>query len=77
MFDLDDDSTRNNVAWFLMGDFMRLRLWEISLIMVKFLQLRGRRQIAKPCKYCLVHVIIFSLACVFSILFLIGLGISC
>ena len=23
MFDLDDDSTRNNVAWFLMGDFLR------------------------------------------------------
>ena len=29
----------------------------------------------EPCKYCLVHVIIyiFSLACVFSILFLTGL----
>ena len=40
-----------------------------SLIIVKFLQLRGRRQIAKPRKYCLVRVIVFSLACVFSIFF--------
>ena len=32
------------------------------------LQLRGRRQIAEPRKYCLVHVL-FSLACVFSICF--------
>ena len=40
-----------------------------SLIIVKFLQFRGRRQIAKPRKYCLVRVIVFSLACVFSIFF--------
>ena len=40
-----------------------------SLIIVKFLQLRGRRQIAKPRKYCLVRVIVLSLACVFSIFF--------
>ena len=38
-----------------------------SLIIVKSLQLRRRRQIAKSCKYCLVRVIIFSLTCVFSI----------
>ena len=36
---------------------------------VKSLQLRGRRQIAEPRKYCLVRVIVFSLACVFSICF--------
>ena len=24
VFDLDDDLTRNNVAWFLMGDLLRL-----------------------------------------------------
>ena len=40
-----------------------------SLIIVKSLQLRGHRQIAKPRKYCLVHVIIFSLACVFFFFF--------
>ena len=37
-----------------------------SLIIVKSLQLREYRQIAKPRKYCLMRVII-SLACVFSI----------
>ena len=30
-----------------------------SLILVKSLQLRGRRQIAEPRKYCLVRVIVF------------------
>ena len=30
-----------------------------SLIIVKSLQLRGRRQIAEPRKYCLVRVIVF------------------
>ena len=39
-----------------------------SLIIVKSLQLRERRQIAKLCKYCLVCVIIFLLVCVLSIL---------
>ena len=27
MFDSDDDLTRHNVAWFLMGDFLRLSPW--------------------------------------------------
>ena len=40
-----------------------------SLIIVKSLQFRGRRQIAEPRKYYLVHVIVFSLVCVFSICF--------
>ena len=40
-----------------------------SLIIVKSLQLRGRRKIAEPRKYCLVRVIVFSLTCVFSICF--------
>jgi len=40
-----------------------------SLIVVKFLQRRGRRQIAKSCKYCLMHVIVF-LWHVFSLFFL-------
>ena len=39
-----------------------------SLIIVKSLQLRGRRQIAKPRKYCLVRVIVF-LWRVFSLFF--------
>ena len=37
-----------------------------SLIIVISLQLRGRRQIAEPRKYCLVREIVFFLACVFS-----------
>ena len=37
-----------------------------SLIIVKSLQLCGRRQIAEPRKYCLVCVIVF-LWCVFSL----------
>ena len=36
---------------------------------MKSLQLRRRRQIAEPCKYCLVRVIVFYLTCVFSICF--------
>ena len=40
-----------------------------SLIIVKSLQLRGRRQIAESRKYCLVHVIVF-LWRVFSLIFL-------
>ena len=39
-----------------------------SLIIVKSLQLHGRKQIAELCKYCLVHVIVF-LRCVFSLFF--------
>ena len=38
-----------------------------SLIIVKSLQLRGRRQIAEPRKYCLVHVIVFLWRLFFSI----------
>ena len=34
-----------------------------SLIIVKSLQLRGRRQIAEPRKYCLVRVIVFFGMC--------------
>ena len=34
-----------------------------SLIIVKSLQLRGRRQIAEPRKYCLVRVIVFFGVC--------------
>ena len=44
-----------------------------SLIIVISLQLRGCRQIAESRKYCLVCVIVFSLACVFSI-FLVLIG---
>ena len=38
-----------------------------SLIIVKSLQLRGRKQIAEPRKYCLVRVIVFFLWRVFSL----------
>ena len=73
----------NNVAWFLMGDLLRRflvlsclmrekkhcsRTLYSSLIIVKFLQLCGYRQIAEPYKYCLVHVIVF-LWRVFSLFF--------
>ena len=27
MFHLDDDPTQNNIAWFLMGNFLRLSPW--------------------------------------------------
>ena len=105
------DLTWNNVAWFLMTDFLRLSpaqaqnflvcfvdhcescaqdvntvFWWLGfygcgchlereyektvaalciffLIIVKFLQLRGHRQIAEPRKYCLVHVIVFFGMC--------------
>ena len=41
--------------------FLRVFLCTLvfSLIIVKSLQLRGRRQIAEPRKYCLVRVIVF------------------
>ena len=31
VFDPVDDPTRNNVAWFLMGDFLRLNPWNRGL----------------------------------------------
>ena len=46
---------------------MYCRTLYFSLIIMKFLQFRERRQIAEPRKYYLVCVIVFSLACVFSI----------
>ena len=62
-----------NVVWwvgFLVGFWEKEKLYYrslyFSLIIVKFLQLRKRRQIVKPHKYCLVRMIIFSLACIFS-----------
>ena len=47
--------------------FLRVFLCTIifSLIIVKSLQLRGRRQIAEPHKYYLVHVIVFFDVCFF------------
>ena len=58
MFDSDDDPTQNDVAWFLIGDFL-LHFVFFSLIIVKSLQFRGHRQIAESHKYCLVRVIFF------------------
>ena len=44
-----------------------------SVIIVKSLQLHGRRQIAKPRKYCLVRVIVFfGMCCLYFFLFLIS-----
>ena len=45
--------------------FLRVFLCTIvfSLIIVKSLQLHGRRQIAEPRKYCLVRVIVFFGVC--------------
>jgi len=80
VFDLDDDPTRNNVAWYrnraqdietivLMIRVSWCSFWKreklccrtlyFSLIIVKSLQFRGRRQIAESRKCCLVRVIIF------------------
>ena len=36
MFDSDDDPTRNDVAGFLMGDFLRLNPWSRGFINVVF-----------------------------------------
>ena len=117
-----DDPTRNNVAWFLMGDFLRFSpgnffcpfcnlLWILctgyrkhnfgdygfinvvferekklycrtlyfSLIIVKSLQLRGRRQIAESHKYCHVHMIIIFFFRVCFLYFFVSyrLRISC
>ena len=52
------------IRFFLMKFFFRERKSIVlhlyfSLIIVKSLQLRRRRQIAKARKYCLVHAIIF------------------
>ena len=51
--------------------FLRVFLCTIvsHYFIVKSLQLRGRRQIAEPRKYCLVLVIVFFDMCVFSICF--------
>ena len=45
--------------------FLRVFLCTIisPYFIVKSLQLRGRRQIAEPCKYCLVRVIVFFDVC--------------
>ena len=45
--------------------FLRVFLCTIvsPYFIVKFLQLRGHRQIAEPRKYCLVHVIVFFDVC--------------
>ena len=46
-------------------DFLRVFLYTIvsPYFIVKSLQLCGRRQIAEPRKYCLVHVIVFFDVC--------------
>ena len=46
-------------------DFLRMFLCTIvsPYFIVKYLQLRGRKQIAEPHKYCLVHVIVFFGVC--------------
>ena len=36
MFYPDDDPTRNNVAWFLMGDFLRFSPWSGKTILLHF-----------------------------------------
>ena len=65
------------IRFFLVKFFFRERKSIVlhlyfSLIIVKSLQLRRRRQIAEPRKCYLVCVIFFPLACVFFILFLTG-----
>ena len=51
--------------------FLRVFLCTIvfSLIILKSLQLRGRRQIVEPHKHYLMRVIVFSLTWIFSIFF--------
>ena len=51
--------------------FLRVFLCTIVFLyfIVKSLQLCGRRQIAEPCKYCLVRVIVFFFGVCFLYLF--------
>ena len=49
--------------------FLRVFLCTIVSPYFIFLQLRGRRQIAEPCKYCLVRVIVFFFGVCFLYLF--------
>ena len=60
---------RVRVYWEL--GFLRVFLCTIvsPYFIVKSLQLRGRRQITESRKYCLVRVIVFFFACVFSTCF--------
>ena len=67
----------NTILWlgfvvvvFLEWEKNSSRTLYFSLIIVKFLQLRGRRQIAKPRKYYLMCVIVFFFWHVFSLFFL-------
>ena len=57
--------------------FMRVFLYTIvfSLIIVKSLQLRGRRQIAESRKYCLVRVIVFFGVCFLYLFYFSHVGI--
>ena len=54
---------RGGVAVFFESENICSRTLYFSLIIVKSLQLRGRRQIAEPRKYCLVRVIVFFNVC--------------
>ena len=61
------------VAVFFVCENICSRTLYFSLIIVKSLQLRGRRQIVEPRKYCLVRVIAFFGVCfLYFFLFLIG-----
>ena len=57
--------------------FLRVFLCIIvfSLIIVKSLQLCGCRQIAKPCKYCFVRVIVFFDVCFLYLFCFLKVGI--
>ena len=57
--------------------FLRVFLCTIvfSLIIVKSLQLRERRQIAEPRKYCFVRVIVFFGVCFLYLFFFSQVGI--
>ena len=63
------------VFFIVRNNYSRTLVFSFSLIIVKSLQLCGRRQIAEPRKYCFVRVIVF-LWLLFSLfffsLFLIG-----
>ena len=61
------------VFFIVSNNCSRTLVFSSFLIIVKSLQLRGRRQIAKPRKYCLVRVIFFFFSvCFLYFLFLTG-----
>ena len=64
------------VFFIVWNNCSRTLVFSSFLIIVKSLQLRGRRQIAEPRKYCLVRVIVLLLAFCFLYFFFFLTGLE-